>query len=70
MVKENKPLSLFEKYLTLFVLLCMFLGVLLGRFIPWVPDFLNKFEVYNVNIPIGILIWIMIYPMMLKIDFG
>jgi ACR3 family arsenite transporter len=70
MAKENKPLSLFEKYLTLFVLLCMFLGVLLGRFIPWVPEFLNKFEVYNVNIPIGILIWIMIYPMMLKIDFG
>jgi ACR3 family arsenite transporter len=47
----------------------MLIGVLIGRYLPFIPDFLNKFEVYNVNIPIGILIWVMIYPMMLKIDF-
>jgi ACR3 family arsenite transporter len=70
MAKENKPLTFFEKYLTLFVLVCMVFGVLLGKMIPQIPDFLNKFEVYNVNIPIGILIWLMIYPMMLKIDFS
>lgn len=69
MVKQKKQISFFETYLTVFVLLCMALGVLIGRFIPSIPDFLNQFEVYSVNIPIGILIWIMIYPMMLKIDF-
>ncbi|MFA7423228.1 MAG: ACR3 family arsenite efflux transporter [Acholeplasmataceae bacterium] len=69
MIKQKKQISFFETYLTVFVLLCMALGVLIGRFIPSIPDFLNQFEVYSVNIPIGILIWIMIYPMMLKIDF-
>jgi ACR3 family arsenite transporter len=69
MEKQKQPLSFFEKYLTIFVLLCMAIGVMVGRFIPAVPEFLNTFEVYNVNIPIGILIWVMIYPMMLKIDF-
>ncbi len=62
-------ISFFEKYLTLFVLLCMVIGVALGKLIPEVPDFLSKFEIASVNIPIGILIWLMIYPMMLKIDF-
>ena len=69
-MKTKQPLNFFEKYLTLFVLLCMALGVLLGKFLPSLPDFLSKFEVYSVNIPIGILIWVMIYPMMLKIDFS
>lgn len=62
-------IGFFEKYLTLFVLLCMAIGVALGFFLPRVPEFLNQFEVASVNIPIGILIWLMIYPMMLKIDF-
>ncbi|MDA3932567.1 MAG: ACR3 family arsenite efflux transporter [Tenericutes bacterium] len=69
MAKKVKNISFFETYLTLFVLICMGLGVMIGRFLPVVPDFLNQFEVYSVNIPIGILIWVMIYPMMLKIDF-
>lgn len=62
-------IGFFEKYLTIFVLLCMAVGVLLGQLLPIVPSFLNQFEVASVNIPIGILIWVMIYPMMLKIDF-
>jgi arsenite transporter len=62
-------IGFFEKYLTLFVLMCMAIGVLIGRFIPVIPDFLNRFEIASVNIPIGILIWVMIYPMMLKVDF-
>lgn len=62
-------LGFFEKYLTLFVLLCMLVGVLLGFMLPVVPTFLSKFEIASVNIPIGLLIWLMIYPMMLKIDF-
>ncbi|AUD63389.1 arsenical-resistance protein [Tenericutes bacterium MO-XQ] len=64
-----KDISFFEKYLTVFVLICMGIGLLIGNFLGFIPVFLNQFEVYNVNIPIGILIWIMIYPMMLKIDF-
>jgi ACR3 family arsenite transporter len=64
-----KQISFFEKYLTLFVLLCMAVGLLIGNYLGFIPEFLNQFEIYNVNIPIGILIWIMIYPMMLKIDF-
>jgi len=47
----------------------MAIGVLIGKFLPVIPDFLNQFEIYNVNISIGVLIWVMIYPMMLKIDF-
>jgi len=68
-MKEKIQISFFEKYLTLFVLGCMALGVMIGKYLDFIPDFLNKFEIYNVNIPIGILIWVMIYPMMLKIDF-
>jgi len=64
-----KKISFFEKYLSLFVLFCMVIGVLVGKTIPSVPEFLNRFEIYSVNIPIGVLIWVMIYPMMLKIDF-
>ena len=63
-------IGFFEKYLTLFVLICMVIGVAIGFFIPSVPNFLSRFEIASVNIPIGILIWIMIYPMMLKIDFS
>lgn len=62
-------INFFEKYLTVWVALCMFIGVMLGKFIPQVPEFLGKFEYANVSIPIAILIWIMIYPMMLKVDF-
>src|SRR5690554_3200094 len=70
MDREKRQISFFETYLTAFVLLCMILGVFIGRFVPVIPSFLNQFEVYSVNIPIGILIWLMIYPMMLKIDFS
>lgn len=69
---ENKPRSLgvFETYLTLWVLACMAVGVAVGKLLPGVPAFLNRFEIANVNIVIAVLIWLMIYPMMLKIDFS
>lgn len=70
MKDTGKQIGFFETYLTVFVLLCMAVGVMIGRFIPGIPTFLNRFEVYSVNIPIGLLIWVMIYPMMLKIDFA
>ena len=71
MVGKEKPLKInfFEKYLTLFVLFCMFVGVGIGAVFPIVPSVLNQFEIYSVNIPIAFLIWLMIFPMMLKIDF-
>ena len=62
-------IGFFEKYLTVWVLLCMAVGVLIGRFLPAVPNFLGRFEYANVSIPIAILIWVMIFPMMMKVDF-
>lgn len=62
-------ISFFEKYLTVWVALCMGLGILIGKYIPQIPAFLGKFEYANVSIPIAILIWLMIYPMMMKVDF-
>jgi ACR3 family arsenite transporter len=47
----------------------MVIGILIGNFIPEIPEFLNKFEYAKVSIPVAILIWIMIYPMMMKVDF-
>ncbi len=67
--QKLQGISFFEKYLTLWVALCMAIGILIGKFLPQIPDFLGKFEYANVSIPIAILIWIMIYPMMMKVDF-
>lgn len=66
---KSKGIGFFEKYLTLWVLLCMAMGILIGRYLPGVPAFLGRFEYAQISIPIAILIWIMIYPMMMKIDF-
>ncbi len=63
-------LGFFEKYLTLWVALCIIAGVIIGQLIPSIPYTLSKFEYANVSIPVAILIWLMIYPMMLKIDFS
>ena len=62
-------IGFFQKYLTLWVILCMVTGVLIGKFLPQVPKFLGQFEYANVSIPIAVLIWVMIYPMMMKVDF-
>lgn len=70
MEKEKaKGIGFFEKYLTLWVLLCMAAGILIGQFLPGIPAFLEKIQFAQQNIPIAVLIWIMIYPMMMKIDF-
>ena len=70
MKEKNSGIGLFEKYLTVWVILCMALGILIGKYTPAIPAFLNKFEYANVSIPIAILIWLMIYPMMMKVDFN
>lgn len=65
----NQGIGFFQKYLTVWVALCMGLGVFIGRFIPSVPAFFGQFEYAKVSIPVAILIWVMIYPMMMKVDF-
>ncbi|ABX42519.1 ACR3 family arsenite efflux transporter [Lachnoclostridium phytofermentans] len=69
MSEKKEGIGFFEKYLTLWVIVCMVIGVLVGKFLPVLPKFLGKFEYANVSIPIAVLIWLMIYPMMMKVDF-
>ena len=69
MSKEKSGISAFQKYLTVWVILCMVIGVGIGKFLPQIPAFLNRFEYARVSIPMAILIWVMIYPMMMKVDF-
>jgi arsenical-resistance protein len=69
MSKENKGIGFFERYLTIWVTLCIIAGIAIGQWIPAVPETLGKWEYTNVSIPIAVLIWLMIYPMMLKVDF-
>jgi ACR3 family arsenite transporter len=66
---NNNGIGFFQKYLTIWVAICMLVGVLIGKFLPLIPTFLNKFEYAKVSIPVAILIWVMIYPMMMKVDF-
>lgn len=67
---EKKGLSFFEKYLSLWVALCIMAGIAIGKLFPTVPQALSKLTIANVNMPIAILIWAMIYPMMVKVDFS
>lgn len=69
MEKEKSGISTFQRYLSLWVLLCMAVGILVGKFLPAVTGFLGKMEIARISIPIAVLIWVMIYPMMLKVDF-
>ena len=66
---KAKGIGFFEKYMTVWVLLCMAAGILIGKFLPGIPDVLEKFQYAGQNLPIAVLIWIMIFPMMMKIDF-
>ncbi len=69
----EKRLNFFERYLSLWVLVCMIAGIALGKLMPGFVKTLSQLEFgegSQVNIPIAVLIWLMIYPMMLKIDFG
>ena len=69
-MSEPKKIAFFEKYLSLWVALCIGVGILIGHLAGDSISVLSDFEIYNVNLPIAILIWLMIYPMMLQIDFG
>ena len=65
-----EPMSVFERYLTVWVLLCIVAGIALGQFAPGVFQAIGRMEVAQVNLPVGLLIWIMVIPMLLKVDFG
>jgi ACR3 family arsenite transporter len=70
---EIRRLNVFERYLTLWVALCMAVGIALGKLLPGLTDALRRMEFgggSQINIPIAVLIWLMIYPMMLKVDFA
>jgi arsenite transporter len=66
----GKGLGAFERYLSLWVAACIAAGVAVGQFLPAVPATLQRFTYAEVSIPIAVLIWLMIFPMMLQIDFG
>ena len=67
--KAQGDLGVFERYLSLWVGLCIAVGVAVGQLIPPVPNVLGEMEVAKVNLPIAVLIWAMIYPMMVQVDF-
>lgn len=67
--EKKQGIGFFEKYLTVWVLLCMAAGILIGKFLPGIPAALEKLQYAGQNLPIAVLIWIMIFPMMMKIDF-
>ena len=72
-IGQPKRLAFFDRYLTVWVFLCMVVGVVLGKALPGVTAALSKLEFgqgSQVNVPIGVLLWLMIYPMMLKVDFS
>ncbi len=68
-MEKKQGIGVFEKYLTIWVALCIIIGIAVGQWLPAIPQTLSKFEYANVSIPVAILIWLMIYPMMLKVDF-
>ena len=69
-LRQRAPLGFFERYLTVWVALCIVAGISLGRLAPGLSQSLGSIEVAHVNVPVGILIWAMIVPMLVKIDFA
>ena len=69
---RNAPqvMGLFERFLTLWVFLCIVVGIALGQWLPSIFQSIGAMEIARVNLPVGVLIWVMIIPMLLKIDCG
>lgn len=67
--ESNSGISFFQRYLTVWVIICMLIGIMLGHFLPGMKEALNYLEYAGISIPLAVLIWIMIYPMMMKVDF-
>ncbi|MBS1223775.1 MAG: arsB, partial [Proteobacteria bacterium] len=64
------PMSFFERYLTVWVFLCIVAGILAGQMAPRLFQAIGRLEIAQVNLPVGLLIWVMIIPMLVKVDFG
>lgn len=60
---RGEGISVFQRYLTVWVFLCMVVGILIGKFLPMIPVRLGELNIAGISIPIAILIWVMIYPM-------
>lgn len=68
-MNDKRGIGFFERYLSVWAALCIIVGIAVGQLLPIIPETLGKWEYANVSIPIAVLIWLMIYPMMLKVDF-
>ena len=66
----NAPMSIFERFLTVWVFLCIVTGITAGQMAPGLFQAIGRLEVAEVNLPVGLLIWVMIIPMLVKVDFG
>jgi len=64
------PMSVFERYLTVWVFVCIVVGVLVGQVFPEAFQAIGRWELAKVNLPVGLLIWVMIIPMLMKVDFS
>lgn len=69
-VENDAGIGFFERWLTVWVFLCIAVGIILGQLLPGVFKAIGGMEIARVNIPVGVLIWVMVIPMLLKIDFG
>ena len=69
-VATRAAMNVFERYLSVWVLLCIVAGVALGQLLPAAFQVVGRMEIAKVNLPVGLLIWIMIIPMLMKVDFG
>jgi ACR3 family arsenite transporter len=69
-IAAGAPMSVFERYLTVWVFLCIVTGITFGQLAPDVFQTIGRLEVAQVNLPVGLLIWVMIIPMLVKVDFG
>ena len=63
-------MNVFERYLTVWVFMCILVGVALGQLLPGPVQYVGRMEIAQVNLPVGLLIWVMVIPMLLKVDFG
>lgn len=68
-MKKTQGISFFQRYLSIWVALCIAAGVAIGHWLPAIPQFLGRLEYAHVSIPVAVLVWLMIFPMMLKVDF-
>ena len=67
---RNNKMNIFERYLSLWVALCIAAGIAFGQLFPSLIEGIAQIEIAKVNLPVGLLIWVMIIPMLIKVDFG